>query len=497
MNPTQETLDLIRGALESNDPSLLAKAGWTQPGSATAGLQMYPLEEPSKKLFPVLTPLRNSIPRDTGGKAIQANWKAVTGINTAGLPATVAEGKRGGVVTTTTADYLAAFRGFGLEDTVSFEAEMASKDFEDVRALSASNLLKAVMIEEEALILAGQGSWALGACAAPVGTQGGATGNLTARTVICFAVPLTYDGYRRATASATGLVDTVSVTAAGPYGGSTAINAGHGIISSASGGIVADGTHKTITWNVTAVPGAFGYAWYTGTTNAAGSRIAAITTINQFVQTDDEGGGNQLANTAGLAVDRSQNSLAFDGLVAISAKSGSNAYYKSLNAASLTYDNAGGCVEIDNMLDSFYGYAASGNLRLSPSRIFFNAQDLRKVSKGVLIGSIFKATVETGKSATFQAGGSIATEYLNKVTGDVIKFERHPNLPPGKMFAVTDELPYPLNGVPRLMRMLLRAEYRAYDWPLVSRQYEYGVYGDGVLQHYFPASLGILDNFAA
>src|SRR5213076_229072 len=60
----------------------LAKSTFTQSGSATTGLTFYDLEAGAKFLYPVLTPLRNEIPRVSGKGGIQANWKAVTGINT-------------------------------------------------------------------------------------------------------------------------------------------------------------------------------------------------------------------------------------------------------------------------------------------------------------------------------------------------------------------------------------------------------------------------------
>jgi hypothetical protein len=41
-----------------------------------------------------------------------------------------------------------------------------------------------------------------------------------------------------------------------------------------------------------------------------------------------------------------------------------------------------------------------------------------------------------------------------------------------------------------------RRDYYQLEWPLRSRKYEYGVYADEVLQHYFPASLLKLTNVA-
>ena len=120
-----------------------------QPSSATTGLQAYNLEAPSKKLYPVLTPLRNTIARVSGGFAIQANWKAITNINVGNVRAGVSEGKRGGVITHALSEYLASFRGFGLENNTTFEAGYASKNFEDTKALAVQTTLESTMIQEE------------------------------------------------------------------------------------------------------------------------------------------------------------------------------------------------------------------------------------------------------------------------------------------------------------------------------------------------------------
>jgi hypothetical protein len=166
---TQETINLIKAAML--DPnSELAKA-FVQ-SAVTAGLTAYDLEAPAKTLYPVLTPLRNRIPRVSGKGGIQANWRAVTAINTAKLSAGVVEGKRGGIITTTTAEYLAAYRGLGLEDTVTFEAQYAGQGFEDVKARAVRGLLQSLMIQEEAIILGGNGAAvALGKPTAPTVTE--------------------------------------------------------------------------------------------------------------------------------------------------------------------------------------------------------------------------------------------------------------------------------------------------------------------------------------
>jgi hypothetical protein len=66
--------------------------------------------------------------------------------------------------------------------------------------------------------------------------------------------------------------------------------------------------------------------------------------------------------------DNSTNNLVFDGLLTQAMKAGSNAYYKSLDGAGLTADGAGGIVEIDAALKSFWD-----NYRLSPDTIWVSS----------------------------------------------------------------------------------------------------------------------------
>ena len=133
----------------------LEKSTFTESMSATSGLTFYDLEVGAKLLYPVLTPLRNMIPRVSGKGGIQANWRAITAINTAGLRFGVSASNRGGVLAVATQDYTATYKGIGVETSVDFEAQYAGQGFDDIRALAAKTGLEALMLGEEAMILGG------------------------------------------------------------------------------------------------------------------------------------------------------------------------------------------------------------------------------------------------------------------------------------------------------------------------------------------------------
>lgn len=498
LNVTRESLALFKEALANEDPSILKTAGWFQPGSATSGLTTYPLEIPAKELVPYPSPLRNSIPRVNVAAAggIQAAWRGITGVDTTNIDGSVEEGERGGTVTTATTDYLAAFRGIGLEDFVTFEAEYAGDGF-DVRANATRRLLSTVMSRvEEPLILGGLGTWALGTTPTPVGALQTGIGSMTAQATKCFVVALTLAGFRRSTIVG-GLPG--QITRNNADGTTSTINGGNAKVSLVSNTVTTTGSDLAVLWTVAAVPGAVAYAWYTGPTGASTCVLTAITTTNSFLQTAD-GTGTQAANDTKVANDYSQNAFAFDGLLSIATKTASGSYFNSLDGADLTPDDAGGIVEWDAVLAAMYGTGGPTSLLLSPNEVWVSAQDIVAISAKILHGNasvypFFQVGITDGQTG-IMGGGKVVTSYLNKITSDQIAVRVHPYLPSGTNLFLTRTLPYPLSGVGDVMRILTRQEYYQIDWPLVTRKRMFGVYADEVLQHYFPPSIGILANSA-
>lgn len=491
MNSTQETLDLIKAAMAKPDADL-AKA-WTQSGSAVSGITAYDLEAPAKLLYPVLTPIRNITPRVSGKGGIQANWRGVTGINTTNLPVGRAEGKRAGTSVTTTADYLAVYRAIGLEDTVTWEADYAAENFQDLKALAVMQLLRATMIAEERVILGGLGTWALTRTptptVTPVGTGGTCSYAHDPFTVYCIA--LTRDGYARATLASI----PQTITRTNTDATTDSINGGSARVSIAQtascGGSVTTGS---FTCTVTAVPGAVAYAWLWGGTNTADKLLGAITTTNAYTITTDVPTGTVAYSTLSNSADFSQDSLVFDGLLSLAAKTSSGSYIKSLDNAVLTSSGDGGITEIDAALASFWD-----NYRLSPDAIWVSSQEMKNIRAKIMTAAStgaqrFVFNVAQGKIT----GGSMAVSYLNPFSmngiATEIPIELHPDMPPGTMLFTTKTLPYPLSNVSNVWQMKLRYDYRQMEWPMTKPRYEYGVYFDGVLQHYFTPALGVISN---
>jgi hypothetical protein len=495
---TAEILALIKTAQNTpmGDPRLaglgLEKSTFGQSGSATAGLTFYDLENGALFLYPVLTPLRNMIPRTSGKGGIQANWKAITKVNASGMRIGISGGNRGGVQAVTTADYSASYKGIGIETNVDFEAQYAGQNFDDVRAIAGRTGLEALMLGEEAMILGGNGSAVpLGTTGTPTlaaSTTGGTLGTLTL-SVICFA--LTLDGVINGSVSG-GIQG--SITRTNADGSSDTFGGGSGQKSTAAT-VSVTGSTGSVTASVAAKSGALGYAWFWG---VGGSEVlGAITALNSVAILANATGTQTAASIA--AADNSTNSLAFDGLLYQALKSGSGATVITQPTGTagvgtpLTSDSAGGIVEIDNVLKLMWD-----NFRLSPDTIWVNSQEALNISKKIVAGSSTAAQRFVFNADQANIGGGIMVRsYLNRFSmagGQVLDIKVHPNMPAGTILFTTKMLPYPISNVGNLMQMKMRQEYYQIEWPLRSRKYEYGIYADGVLQHYAPFSLAVITN---
>lgn len=497
-NLSKETLDLYRkiAANPVADSDVLGKAaGFTQSASNISGLTTYSLDPVLGHLYPVLTPLRDMIPRKTGGKGIQANWRAITGVNTANSGVGISEGNRGVAITHTTTDYVAAFKGIGLDDFVTYEQDWTSEGFVDSKAEAVLGLLNAVMIAEENVILGGNNSIALGTTPTPTIADVGTGGTLpfnSAQRVYCVA--LTYDGFLGASVAG-GLP--LSATRTLSDGTTEAYNQGTGIKSTVATVTTANDAANThsITATVAAVANAYAYAWFWGT--VGNELLGAITTINSTLITAVATGTQNIS--AGFTADKSQNSLVFDGLMTQIAKAGSGAYVFTMATGTagtgtpLTSGSDGTIVEIDNALKSFWD-----NYKLSPDTMWVSSQEMKNIRKKALAGSA--STMQRFVFTTNQQGIIIGTgvkSYSNPFAmgGNVeVEIKLHPSLPAGTIVFSSKSIPYKLPNVAVPLRMLMRKDYYQIDYPQIKRKFEYGVYADGVLQNYFPPAFGMITN---
>jgi hypothetical protein len=511
---TEETLRLLMNAQKSASPALASKAY-----NQALGLVYYDLEPVAKQLYPVITPLRNKIPRVKGDGGTATHWKAVTGININLLSPGVEEGKRGGVVTTSEQDFVASYKGIGLEDYVTFESEWAGENFDNIRALAVENLLRAMFIAEEQVLLnANGGGLLLGTCPTPAATLITGVGSMSAGGTKVFCVALTPEGMAYAggpglALAATAIQTSITRNNAGPTGGSSSYGGGSSAVSVGSNTVTTTGSNLAVYATVAAVNGAAGYAWFVkgGVTTAGAAPLHSITTVPCQLFSAD-GASTQFASVA--SADNSANALVPDGVItqilattglhtsnavptaaAIQTAAGTSLATAATLALGtvLTTNSAGGVTEIDADLKSFWD-----NRRLSPTEMWVNSQELQSISKLTIAGGaapLFRFNMDAGRENTVIAGAVVGS-YLNRFTmsgGHIIPIRLHPNMTPGRILYWSDSIPYPLSNVRNVIQVKTRRDYYQIEWPLIDRTYQYGVYADELLQIYAPFAFGVRD----
>lgn len=485
---TQETLDLMKASLAKNV-------------TLSTGLSAYDLQAPAKNLFPVITPLRNSLPRvqrQNPGDA--ARWRTIASVIGSGYDAMgwVPEGQRTASMSYTATPMVAPYVTLGEEDTVTFEAEAAAMGYEDVNSTATLRLLQKTMRKEEIALLGGNVSVALGTPAAPVLSSLGTGATLPAATYSVIVVALAFEGYRNSSI-VSGVATTKLIT--GNDGNTYTLNGGSSMRSANATQAVTLG--QTLSATVALVNGAVAYAWFVG---AAGAEsLQAITTINSATFAAPLLTGQQLAST--ISADNSRNaSLAFDGLLSVGFNPANNAYVQSLATGQagagtfLTSSGRGSVVEIDNMLVSMWN-----NYRISPTALYVNTQEQKNISakcltsaSGPLLRYNVDANGQNGSPYGISASG-VVRWYYNPFSVDGgfdIPIKVHPDLPPGTILALCERLPvwYQSNQVPNVAEVLTRRDYYRVDWPLRTRRREYGVYTEEVLAVYAPFGVGVLTN---
>jgi hypothetical protein len=493
MNPTQDTLDLVKGALRSPSDQLAKTI------STGTGLVAFDLQAPAKNLYPFVTPLRNVIPRVGGGTGTATNWRQVTQLVGSGFDAMgwVPEGQRSAQMSYTTASKSAGFVTIGEEDAATYEAINAGRNFEDIQARMTFRLLQKMMLKEEMAILAGNASLQLGVPGTPALSASGTGATLPAATYYVKVVALTLEGYQNSSLAG-GIATTKHIT--GADGKTYDLSGGSSNISAESSGQPVT-LGQTLFASIAPVPGAVAYAWYVGTATG-GEKLEAITTINSAAFSAPLAGTGQAQSA--ITADNSANpSYAYDGLLTTALKNGSNAYVATQATGTagtgtpLTASGRGSVVEIDTMFQTMWN-----NYQLSPTVLYVNVQELKNITAKVLSNAsapLLRYEVSGDGNAYDLAAAGAVSYYFNPFAlngGLRIPIRIHPKVPPGTIIGWAENLPvqYQSNEVPNVAEVKTRQDYYQIDWPVVTRQRQVGVYAEEVLAVYAPFAMGVITN---
>jgi hypothetical protein len=163
-----------------------------------------------------------------------------------------------------------------------------------------------------------------------------------------------------------------------------------------------------------------------------------------------------------------------------------------MNGAYFTTAGKGNVNEIDALLIQMWNL-----YKVTVDVIWCNAQELSNITSRVLNGSsapILRAMTD-GDGFDITGYGVISFYHNPYIPGGrKIPIIIHPTIPPGTLLAYAKSLPayYKSNSTPNVAEVLTRRDYYAQDWPIVTREYQYGVYSEQLLALYAPFAVGIL-----
>jgi len=505
VNLTEETLNLIKGVYGAGavDAGTLTKTI-----STGTGIVGYDLQAPAKNLYPVVTPIRNRLPRVMGPTGTATHWVQINAIIGSGFDAMgwVPEGQRAAQMSYNTSAKSAPYVTLGEEDAVTYEAISAARGFEDVQSRMTFRLLQKMMLKEEMALLAGNagasaGGVSLGTPATPALSASGSGATLPAATYSVIVAALTLEGFQNSSVT-TGVATSQTIT--GADGKSFTLSGGSSNKSANATQAVTLG--QSLFATVAAIQGAVAYAWYVGT--AGNETLQAITTINSAAFAAPLAGGRQAATA--ITADNSANAnYAYNGLLTTALAAGSNAYVQIQPTGTagvgtpLTASGAGGVNEIDTMLETMWN-----TFELSPTVLYVNAQELRNITNKVLNNASAPllrfhedaANGTDGGGGGFHLTASGAIDfYYNPFALDgglKIPVRIHPRVPPGTIIGWAENLPiqYQSNEVPNVAEVKTRQDYYQIEWPITTRQRQVGVYAEEVLAVYAPFAMGVITN---
>lgn len=479
-------LDKAKAAM----PDLGKDISLTSPIST--GLVPYDLEGPSKKIFPVLTPLRNSIAR-VKGQGTSRRFKRIKAISGSGTGVGLLNP---GIADNSTATFggltlqrppKISYSGdeknlpyvqMGVSDSVLWSAEFAGLGYEDMRQLSQSSMLYASMLADENVLAFGRG------------TQSGYSGTLSAPAAATVTARTAGTGETGNTGNIANYY--VYITATTPFGESAPSTVLNSTALSAT-------TGKVLDVAITPVVGALGYNVYAGTTSGvanvffigstgfAGSTSGlglAPLTIN-FA-----GGGTGGAVNTGAACPAADTGTAgtnnFDGMFSVC--NSSSAGYRTMVNGKLSTTNPG--TEYQTAFAAMY----DAN-KANPDTVFFNGHDRAQLSEAIHGGSSsppgYRITVDSN-SGTDVTLGTMVTTLVNEVTGKSVELKVYPWMPQGNSAVISWSLPFPNTEVPNCWQYALVQDYMMVNWPVIQNTYDVSTYWYGALIPYAESFQGFV-----
>ena len=487
---SEETIALVR----------MAQADTKRGINTLTGLTGYLLEEPAKAIVPIITPLRNMIPRRNGKGAPNVNWKAITSFDTNRTLGVVNEGALPSSVNYNVANMQNVFATIALSNSVSFQAQWRGRMLEgDVRARRAAELLYQLMTVEERWIITA--SQKLFTPPAPLVTATTTGGSVPAGTYWVQVTAFNSSGETLPSAQA--------------------VNSG-----STYGVITTTGATSVISIQIFTVPNAVGYNIYIGSgatppANTAMFRQNSISGANAPQPGFNapvsllSGGTATSAESAGPVINLS--------LAATPAASGANpptvsgAYtstdtvtgqvniWDGLMAQALNNSGGSGALgsvvarpsdptgafmlaDIDALLLQMYAQSAS-----DPDILIVNPIDSARITNLQASSGQTRYVIDANspEQKTITANYRV-THYLNKTTGKAIPIVEDRYNPVGCLLLMSMRMPFPVAEINNAVEIETNQEYWGIDFAITNSSYQFADYVESTLKVYFLGGLGML-----
>ena len=488
--------------LDPNASQVVKDATATMGMTTAGGLTPYALEAPAYNVWPLVTPLRNEMPRNVKG-GTGAHYKTITKIDSAEDLGFVAEmsntnSGRAGFITWDEKDGATVFKTIGLDNFVSLQAELGSRSSIDGANFNAAEVAQlmslhgVMMREEKACLFANAAALTSAALGTPSKTYDGSAngeaaivqlatniGGLTAATNYYFQISaLTGVGWRKgSTGNSSGLSGDDAAGETDPTAQVT--------IATAGGGSAGD---KSITLGWNAVKGAYAFNVFMGTVTGQ-CKYKATVTVNRYTALTSTPTSTNVPNVN----DKTADANAFENIVKqIQTATAAGSYYATLGGATLTGDTTSGVKEFDDMFRTMFK-----NRQVSVDTIWMSADQRLKADQiitGSATGPLMRIDLQNGQTNIV---GSVSSQgQWNRYMNKMVNFKTHPFLPPGTIFATCNTLGqyYPAANLPNPVEMMLGFDYMRVEFAQTGLGRQSGTYFFGAPVLRVPFCLASIQN---
>jgi hypothetical protein len=454
----------------------IAKAQTTGITEAT-GIYSYDLSE-LISLIPVVTPFRDLVARNTpqDGNPF-AVWRAFMNATNVQPDPSMGFDFAAPEMIFNEQDFQARYKPTGMAFNVTQDSFDLAKNYGDPYAAATFQTLNQVLIGDDRKQLCAQ-SFALAQPTAPTLTWHATGGTIPGTTTVHVGVAArTGSGYFWGSGNSQGNANS---------GGSTSNTSVTGSTGAVRGAVCYDWFQSAdgVTW------------WYYTTTTVNSVLMTSVITSNQAVPSGTSfpdlttvwKGVQNAAPTFNAAADNgSANANDYDGFSA--SLSGdyngvgqwetpgtgtpNPSVWNSLNGAALTL--SGGSV---TEIEEFLFLALWQQVKCSPTAVMMNAVHAQEIANLVLGSSSATTFLNTDASGRISvtAGGRVG-EIVNAPAGGVtVPIEVHVSLPPGKIIARTDRVPFPQANISSVLEQRCLRDTAQFDYGIARIQ---GVAGGG------------------